>query len=495
MQLIFFEQSGIGFSPRVQNGRESIDEYNSRSVSGEGLKPGIQVPLGVQQGPSAGARLYRQQDDGSSRDSFRHLVQEVHVVGGHGFCGPALGQIIVAFIHHHRAGMIGRHDPIKEKQEILHGGAAETAVHDDLAGKDSCGVGPQSEAGTADEKDGMGRRRIPAIQEFELADLGFKDRRVPGFGSGEVREEHEQGDEQEQRTGSHGVRVEGVSPFRQSQARRGRQGEHADEPPALRFGSAVEDLRGTRHGDVVSDGVAPSDEFLLPTSASSEGWWFLSSGPSNGAHNMALDEALLEASSRLESPVVRTYSWTEPAATFGYFQYYSEVAAMLPLRPLIRRPTGGGLVPHDADWTYSVTVPPEHPWYELSAVESYRRMHQWLQAGFAKVGLHTELAPCCDSRGAGQCFVGAEKYDLLWQGRKLAGAAQRRNRYGLLIQGSVQPVPPELRREDWEAALRTVGSESSLIRWEGLTLDADLAARTEALVAQKYSSATYHQKR
>ena len=85
-----------------------------------------------------------------------------------------------------------------------------------------------------------------------------------------------------------------------------------------------------------------------------EHWYLFRSGLSAAARNMACDEVLLESALRLGQPVVRFYGWTEPAATFGYFQKYAEVEAMTELRPLIRRPTGGGLVPHAADWTYSV---------------------------------------------------------------------------------------------------------------------------------------------
>ncbi len=87
---------------------------------------------------------------------------------------------------------------------------------------------------------------------------------------------------------------------------------------------------------------------------------------------MALDEALLENASSVGRSILRFYGWTEPAATFGYFQKYADIERWTRLRPLIRRPTGGGLVPHDADWTYSLIVPPAEPWYELSATESYR---------------------------------------------------------------------------------------------------------------------------
>ena len=78
-------------------------------------------------------------------------------------------------------------------------------------------------------------------------------------------------------------------------------------------------------------------------------WLLLESGPGSAAFNMAVDETLLEAMPWLQRPVLRFFGWTEPAASFGYFQKYSEVERATLLRPLVRRPTGGGIVPHDAD--------------------------------------------------------------------------------------------------------------------------------------------------
>src|SRR5215475_9923852 len=136
---------------------------------------------------------------------------------------------------------------------------------------------------------------------------------------------------------------------------------------------------------------------------------------------MALDEALLKAMPRLNTPVLRFYSWTESAASFGYFQKYADVERMTSLRPLVGRPTAGGLVPHDADWTYSLVFPTLHEWYSLTAVQSYERVHRWIQSAFAMLNIATELAPERHKAGAGQCFVGNEKFDLLWRGQKIAG--------------------------------------------------------------------------
>src|SRR5580698_4695661 len=121
---------------------------------------------------------------------------------------------------------------------------------------------------------------------------------------------------------------------------------------------------------------------------------------------MALDEALLQYAPKLGRPVLRFYSWLEPAATFGYSQSYAEVEKLTHLRPLVRRPTGGGLVPHDTDWTYSLIFPTGHFWHGLRAVESYRRAHEWIRDAFAKMDIATTLSPASQKEIPGQCFIG-----------------------------------------------------------------------------------------
>jgi len=224
-------------------------------------------------------------------------------------------------------------------------------------------------------------------------------------------------------------------------------------------------------------------------------WLRLESGPAAAAFNMALDEALLEAMPRLRTPVVRFYGWTRPAATFGYFQKYSDAARATPLRPLVRRPTGGGVVPHDADWTYSLAFPSAHEWHSLKAVESYRRVHEWIRRAFAELKVGAELASAGGKSAAGQCFAGHERFDVLWRGKKIAGAAQRRSRHGLLIQGSVQAQSLPVSRADWEKALMAaLPTEHGAIS-EPFEADAPLLDHANQLVVRKYSQAGYNQKR
>lgn len=224
-------------------------------------------------------------------------------------------------------------------------------------------------------------------------------------------------------------------------------------------------------------------------------WLLIKSGAGEAAFNMALDEALLEAMPRLGQPVLRFYGWTARAATFGYFQPFSVIASTTGLRPLIRRPTGGGLVPHDADWTYSLTFPVGHEWYSFCAGESYRRTHAWIQAAFARLDVAAELASDSKRTAPGQCFAGHEKFDLLWRGKKIAGAAQRRTKNGLLIQGSVQPPSGGPGRANWERAMAEVATWETDVRWQAWMPDIPLRERADELVRLKYSQSAYNQKR
>ena len=218
-------------------------------------------------------------------------------------------------------------------------------------------------------------------------------------------------------------------------------------------------------------------------------------GPGHYDFNMGLDEAVLEATTELGRPVLRFYSWIEPAASFGYFQKYADVERLTHLRPLVRRPTGGGIVPHDRDWTYSLSFPPSHEWYAIPAVESYRRVHSWLQMAFTALGLPTQLADSPLKTGPGQCFMGFEQYDLLWNGRKIAGAAQRRRRDGLLVQGSVQLPERAFERKHWEAAMAEAGEKLFGISWRPWEPDSRLVGRAQALAVSKYSRLSYNRRR
>ena len=223
-------------------------------------------------------------------------------------------------------------------------------------------------------------------------------------------------------------------------------------------------------------------------------WYLLRTGAKAAAVNMAIDDVLLEAIGEIGHPILRFYSWSEPAASFGYSQRYAEIARLTPLRPLVRRPTGGGLVPHDADWTYSLVFPPAAAWYSLKSIQSYERVHAWIQASFDQLGVATELSACSRSDAPGQCFVGAEQFDVLWQQHKIAGAAQRRNRQGLLIQGSIQP-PSGMDRAIWEQAFCEVAERNWSVVWNEFSIPPRLEPLIDQRSREKFGAVEFTERR
>ena len=221
------------------------------------------------------------------------------------------------------------------------------------------------------------------------------------------------------------------------------------------------------------------------------------------AENMATDFLLLQRYARA-APRFRHYAWRGPAFTFGYSQKIAFVreslAAVEPPFELCRRATGGGVVDHRDDWTFALVIPRGHPLEELRATQSYREVHEALagalrvqgvaavtkQAGVERVdpnALSPEPAPWGQGAPppAGVCFQRAEVFDVVHErsGEKIAGAAQKRNKHGLLFQGSIwRPaasgggakgaagVDWEKFEEDFVARLATtLGAEAQRTPW------------------------------
>ncbi|TAE75295.1 MAG: hypothetical protein EAZ65_07200 [Verrucomicrobia bacterium] len=165
--------------------------------------------------------------------------------------------------------------------------------------------------------------------------------------------------------------------------------------------------------------------------------------PRDGPENMAIDDWLAE---NADTPVLRSYRWTPDWGSLGYFVK----AATLPPNGLrwVRRPTGGGIVDHRADWTYTLFIPNGFGLAEAKGAESYRVIHSALVTALRAGGIDAQLAGSQPSTPGGECFRHAVEFDVITpDARKIAGAGQRRNRHGLLHQGSVatpSPIPLEL---------------------------------------------------
>ncbi len=148
-----------------------------------------------------------------------------------------------------------------------------------------------------------------------------------------------------------------------------------------------------------------------------------------------MDEWLLETAT---TPVLRVYDWRGAWASLGYFGKLAEAQAAVPGVRWVRRWTGGGVVDHRADWTYSVVAPAGTDLANLRGVESYRQIHLALAAALRGEGVAVRLSAGHAQTGAALCFENPVGHDLVaGDGKKLAGAGQRRTRHGLLHQGSV----------------------------------------------------------
>jgi len=217
-------------------------------------------------------------------------------------------------------------------------------------------------------------------------------------------------------------------------------------------------------------------------------WRLLVHGPASPARNMAIDEALLR---EVNEPVLRLYEWDSPAVSLGYFQ---PAALATEGRPFVRRYTGGGLVDHSHDVTYTLVLPRTHPWMELSAPDSYCLIHRGVQAAIAACGIETEIVSVASMVESDACFQKPVRFDIVAEGHKLSGAAQRRTREGLLHQGSILIPNPEQ-----NADLRRVFANAFASRLELITTPGDLTSaetsRAADLERDRYATDAWNRMR
>ncbi|WP_285851799.1 lipoate--protein ligase family protein [Sporosarcina luteola] len=179
-------------------------------------------------------------------------------------------------------------------------------------------------------------------------------------------------------------------------------------------------------------------------------WHFINSGKCSPSYNMALDEALLEWHSRGEiGPVLRFYEWEPATLSIGYFQSVEKEINMDAVEKhglgFVRRPTGGRGVLHEHELTYSVIVTEDYPGMPESVTEAYRVISGGLLEGFRNLGLHAEFSlPASKEQSdnlkkpkSAVCFDAPSWYELVVEGKKVAGSAQTRQKGVILQHGAI----------------------------------------------------------
>ncbi len=181
-----------------------------------------------------------------------------------------------------------------------------------------------------------------------------------------------------------------------------------------------------------------------------ETWNFINTGSHDPYYNMAMDEALLNFVSRGEiDPVVRFYTWNPATLSVGYFQRLKKEIDIDKVNEkgfgLVRRQTGGRGVLHDKELTYSVIVSEEHPNMPSTVTEAYRVISEGLLEGFKLLDFEAYFAiprskeereKLKQPRSA-VCFDAPSWYELVVEGRKIAGSAQTRQKGVILQHGSL----------------------------------------------------------
>ncbi len=177
-------------------------------------------------------------------------------------------------------------------------------------------------------------------------------------------------------------------------------------------------------------------------------WRLLNSGPTDGYSNMAIDEAMLLAMQEgLIPPTLRIYAWQPACLSIGTFQSVASdidtEACAAQNVDWVRRPTGGRAILHDREVTYSVVARQDDQRVAGDVMESYRRISLGLLEGLRLLGVQAVLAPSAipplpsGAPKPAACFAAPSLHEIMVDGRKVVGSAQRRQGASLLQHGSI----------------------------------------------------------
>lgn len=181
-----------------------------------------------------------------------------------------------------------------------------------------------------------------------------------------------------------------------------------------------------------------------------ETWYFINSGPCSPSFNMALDEALMDWHSEGSiPPVIRFYEWNPATVSIGYFQRAERDIDLQAVKEqglgFIRRPTGGRAVLHEHELTYSIIVSEQYPNMPTTVTEAYRVLSEGLLEGFRNLGMDAYFSvPETEEQQAdlkkpksAVCFDAPSWYELVVEGKKVAGSAQTRQKGVILQHGAI----------------------------------------------------------
>ena len=173
-------------------------------------------------------------------------------------------------------------------------------------------------------------------------------------------------------------------------------------------------------------------------------WEFiLDETPQRGSYNMAVDDYLFRSLTQYPMTRLRFYQWKRPTVSLGFLQKIDKVLNLEFCREngidVVRRITGGKLVLHWKEITYSVCSS-DHSLFSLRLLKSYKLISQALMLGLKKMGISPGLAahtPSNYSRGNLPCFAYSSRDEVEVKGKKIIGSAQKREGARFIQHGSI----------------------------------------------------------
>lgn len=180
-------------------------------------------------------------------------------------------------------------------------------------------------------------------------------------------------------------------------------------------------------------------------------WKIFDTGNASAEENMAIDAKLLQTVAIDPRPTLHLYGWNGKSATYGHFAKPDDLLHLDHLHKqqvqIAKRPTGGGLLFHFTDYAFSVIIPKEHPFYSTNTLENYRQINRIVEQAVRQI---LEISPSLLSEDPEEqtsakyfCMGKPTQFDVMIGGKKIAGAAQRRTKEGILHQGTIHLALPK----------------------------------------------------
>ena len=166
---------------------------------------------------------------------------------------------------------------------------------------------------------------------------------------------------------------------------------------------------------------------------------------------MAKDEELLETLQSQQDPILHLYRWKNPSITYGHFIKIENMVQLEELNrqeiDISKRPTGGGIIFHLYDYAFSFLLPSGSKFFSANPIENYAFVHQIVKKALSKFLDQSHLnflkASVEDRSDSSKfCMACPTIYDVMVQGKKIVGAAQRKKQQGYLHQGSIALMQP-----------------------------------------------------